>query len=393
MEELPKLNLGLTNNELLNDALDEEESRRIVSVAETDILWQYFVDSAEKQNLYTLQQLVTAELPELITQAEQTNYLLSQKTYNEESYQLKTNKNLELFQYILQLLTQNPNFLQDLYTKGFKYVAPNGKPINIGKIVDFDNPDDNLGNSYLSAVNVILLLCLSNIKQKSITKLIEEDLAEINIGMIDEFSQTVEILQLGIFQHDESPNIQRCYINDSKLRDIKNPLITQEPSNPGLYTHSGGYAFGGSDPVYTNKTHRFEDCSSAASKWLELPRFSTADLQQYYENPNIANQEGQDIFVYKEMAKKLDLVQKIEDVKVGDIICWRTLNPETGNYIGGHVGVITETKLPEIGLMSYSRDIPTKDGIGNMKIDISDQSTNRKFMFFKVKAKNFEKQQ
>lgn len=381
-------NLESTANQLLNVAMDEEEERRIISNAEISLLEQIF-QSIDEGQLVDISQKLESRLIFLIQEAEKINSSLKNKTSvdipmqeNEESYQLTTNKNRELLTYALTLIQQNPNFIIDLHQKGYQKAVPQGNQINIGKIANASDPNDNLANSYRSAVILILLTTLSIFKNKSISDLIEQDLSQIEVGMFNENSEIVQVQQ-GILQSKISPCIQTCYVCDLSLQEKFQHYQMFSKQHNGLYCGYNGYFFGGSDEKDQNKIHRFEDCSSAASKWLRTDRFSTADLQQCFENQNLP--VNQQTIACREISRSVNIISSIEDIKPGDIICWRRWDLEQQKYVGGHMGVIVDIKLPNIGFMSYSRDVPKVEGMVYNTINLEDQSNNRKYMFFRQK--------
>ena len=380
--------------DLLNIAKNEEKKRREVTVEEVLSLFKILQKMLKNINTASFLQIKKHTLNNIredIIKTAELNQLIKNKAdiSQNATYPLKTNKNIEgLFgaEFIIKtyfdILTTN-----DIW-QYFPIV------LESETILNCDEDSDIKGNSRLNFLQIafvsILYVILNNDKIALLNLFYEESIYDIN----------------------SSPNLQGTALLKEVMTNLSFDIdqwmyFYQDKKSPSfgelLYFHIG-YAFGGSagDLRYKSKEFRAEDCFTSIIRWLsaeenftvkELQEISTLDVEKYYD----ACYSGKKT-VYSHLLTKMfePIGNTLSNVKEGDIFAYRTYDilnsPFKSDYKyslneKGHIGVVTEVnKLTGFfQTLSYSRDIPKKEGFGFEKESI--YNPYKKYMFFKINSR------
>lgn len=283
-------------------------------------------------------------------------------TTSEQSYALKSNKNIKLFEDSIELLQYDNTVIDAIITGDYE----NHCPLLVGSKTLFPNHKAFTSSTYLmnrfgsSKINQLHYLATTALRASGY----EEELRkEYNTSKdMLETNPYKAILQGVKFKISENT----IDLYHQQLEDWfyiqQNKDNTQELLVPTL-----GYAFGGSrsDSKYKKLPLYNEDCSSSLTKWLGLghDRYATRDFVLFYKNYNKVEQRTltPDLFTCLSPKPETSLPE------IGDIILTRSFSK--GKVTSSHIGIVTDysDNMQCCEYLSYNRDLYRDKSYNNEK--------------------------
>jgi len=315
---------------------------------------------------------------------------------NQFSIQIKTNKMLEILNF-LKILVNNENdfnkFLNPRYFDNLKVNKNNNTPA-INHIPNFNDKDDVTANSTFSALGLFYATLFSFMDNVTISDLYNNELvAEKDDSCLKDFKGDVieSFLIKPIKLENEEREIFRQYLKDSvkRYKNEENILLFFDLKLTNFVTIGKGYEFGGSQEVYENMVNRREDCSSFISNIFNIIRLSTSDFVDFYQFSKKVILKG--IIEKNELNEKkllelenrlnilknkfgsylneqfADKVEPIiyDELESSDIVVWR-----------GHCGIFSNFEDKNKGIikiLAVSRNIPDYEGFGEQTFNLNEE--------------------